>query len=194
MATDPHIIAAVERLSAVVRSLQWSAAYAEGLYPAQLQTLQICASRQSEGLTLSTLAAELNVSSASMGDTVSALERKGLLIRKSNPRDRRAVVVELTDEGRRVLDRVQQWDTPLRGALEALPEARRETGYEFLLEVLRQLWHNGVITMPRMCLTCRWLHYDKRSYIATYRCQLLEMELVPLQLRLECPDHQSLDT
>lgn len=186
------IVAAIERLSAVVRSLQWSAAYAEGLYPAQLQVLQLCAARQGEGLTLSALAAELSVSVPTMSDTVSALERKGLLVRRSHPTDRRATVVEVTDAGRQLLDRLQQWDAPLRAALEVLPEARRETGYEFLLELLRRLWRDGVITMPRMCLTCRWLRYDERTYATTYRCELLGMDLVPLQLRLDCPDHEAI--
>ncbi|GIV55293.1 MAG: MarR family transcriptional regulator [Candidatus Kapaibacterium sp.] len=192
--TNEHqFIAAIERLSAVLRSLQWNAAYAEGLYPLQLQVLMLCAARRGRALAPTGLAAELNVSAPTMSDTLAALERKGLIERKPNPEDRRGVFVLLTAQGERVLERVRTWDAPLRYALEQVPLPHRELGYEALLQLLKQLYLRGVITMPRMCLTCRWLHYDERSVTTPYFCQLLNIELAPLDLRVECPEHEPVE-
>ncbi|GBD05818.1 Multiple antibiotic resistance protein MarR [bacterium HR20] len=193
--TNEHqFIVAIERLSAVLRSLQWNAAYAEGLYPIQLQVLMLCAARRGQALTPTSLAAELNVTAPTMSDTLAALERKGFIERKPNPEDRRGVVVLLTPHGERVLERIRAWDTPLRNALERMPLPQRELGYEALLQLLKQLYQLGVITMPRMCLTCRWLRYDERSVTTPYFCQLLNLELAPLDLRVECPEHEHVES
>jgi DNA-binding MarR family transcriptional regulator len=191
MDASDRLIAALERIATVLRSLQWSAAGAEGLYPIQLQVLQLCASRRGTGLNPTALAAELNVTVPSMSDTLRALERKGYISRQQHPSDRRGVVIELTEHGYQVLDRLRNWDSVLRSALQTIPEANREITYECCLALLRELYRAGVISMPRMCLTCRWLTYDRQNYRTPYHCQLLEIDLVPLELRLECPEHQA---
>lgn len=190
---EHQFIAAIERLSAVLRSLQWSAAYAEGLYPLQLQVLMLCVARRGQALTPSSLAAELNVTAPTMSDTLAALERKGFIVRAPNPEDRRGVVVQLTAQGDRVLERIRRWDAPIRDALEQLSLSQRELGYEALLHLLKQLYHLGAITMPHMCFTCRWLRYDERSVTTPYFCQLLNIELAPLDLRVECPEHEHVE-
>lgn len=191
MQADDAFVAVLERISALIRNLQWSAAYAEGLYPIQLQVLQLCAARQPTRCTPTVLAAELKVTVPSMSDTLAALERKELLRRQPHPTDRRGVTIELTEQGRQVLERVRSWDAPLRAALAELPIPQREVTYEMLLALLRQLYYAGVITMPRMCLTCRWLQHDPHRYRTPYHCSLLQIDLLPLQLRVECPDHQA---
>ncbi len=185
-----QFIAALERLSSALRSLQWNAAYAEGLYPLQLQVLMLCSSRRGQALTPSSIAAELNVTAPTMSDTLAALERKGLIERKSNPDDRRGVIVQLTADAERLLQRMRAWDEPLHVALARIPISHRELAYQTLLELLRELYYSGVITVPRMCLTCRWLRYSEQQVTTPYYCELLAMELVPLDLRLDCPDHE----
>ncbi|RMF35042.1 MAG: MarR family transcriptional regulator [Chlorobiota bacterium] len=193
--TNEHqFIAALERLSAVLRSLQWNAVYAEGLYPIQLQVLMLCATRQGQALSPTSLAAELNVTAPTMSDTLAALERKGFIERKPNPVDRRGVVVQLTTQGEGVLERVREWDAPLRDALMQVPLPHRELGYEAVLHLLKQLYQLGVITMPHMCFTCRWLRYDERRMTTPYYCQLLDRELAPLELRVECPEHEHVES
>jgi len=53
--------------------------------------------------TASALARQEQISPQSMGATLGALEARGLVERRSDPRDRRRVVLSVTDSGRRVL-------------------------------------------------------------------------------------------
>lgn len=194
MDTKQQFVAALERLAVIIRSLQWNAALTEGLFPIQLQVLRLCAARQGKGLTPTALAAELNVTAPSMSDTLRTLENKQLLERQPHPQDGRAVVIELTKKGRTLLERISHWDTPLQSAIASLPVAKQEGAYEFIIHLLRQLYREGVITIPRMCLTCRWFQYDEQRDRTPYYCQLLQTELLPLQLRVECPDHEPADS
>lgn len=194
MDSSRPIVAALERLASVLRRMQWSAAYEEGLYPIQVQVLQLCATRQGTAMTLTALAAELNVSPASMSDTLRALEAKGLIVRTPNPEDRRSVVVVLSEKGKQLLSQISRWSEPLEQVTESLSHAQREVLYETLLELLRRLYQRGHIPMPHMCLTCRWLHYDERRMTTPYWCELLKIELLPLDLRVECPDHMPAET
>jgi MarR family 2-MHQ and catechol resistance regulon transcriptional repressor len=54
-------------------------------------------------LTITGIQAKVLLASGSMTAAVDRLERKGLVIRKAAPGDRRAKVLELTSEGRRVV-------------------------------------------------------------------------------------------
>ncbi len=52
--------------------------------------------------TMSTAGDRLGLSARNMTNLVDALEREGLVFRRTHPRDRRAVLVELTEHGLRV--------------------------------------------------------------------------------------------
>jgi MarR family 2-MHQ and catechol resistance regulon transcriptional repressor len=55
-------------------------------------------------LTITEIQAKVLLASGSMTAAVDRLERKGLLIRRAAPSDRRAKVLQLTPEGRRVVE------------------------------------------------------------------------------------------
>jgi len=55
-------------------------------------------------LTITEIQAKVLLASGSMTAAVDRLERKGLVTRKATPNDRRAKVLELTSEGRRVVE------------------------------------------------------------------------------------------
>src|SRR5262249_16638288 len=55
-------------------------------------------------LTITEIQSKVLLATGSMTAAVDRLEKKGLVVRKSAPRDRRAKVLELTKEGRRVIE------------------------------------------------------------------------------------------
>jgi len=57
-------------------------------------------------LTQKELASQMKVEPASFGESLARLENKGLIVRNPDPRDRRAKMMRLTPDGRRVLDRL----------------------------------------------------------------------------------------
>ena len=75
---------------------------------------------------LGELAQHLRVAPRSVTDVADALETRGLVARSPDPDDRRAQVVALTDEGRALLDRVEQARrTAAEAFFEPLPERDR---------------------------------------------------------------------
>jgi DNA-binding MarR family transcriptional regulator len=78
---------------------------AGGLSRARLSALSVVVFRGP--LTLGELAAAEGVRSATMSGIVNGLEREGLVRRRPHGRDRRAVSIEPTPKGRRLLDRAR---------------------------------------------------------------------------------------
>jgi DNA-binding MarR family transcriptional regulator len=74
-------------------------------------------------LTPSTIAERVVVTTASVTSLLDTLERRALLLRRQHPTDRRKILVELTDEGRSVVDRLlpgaHRLETEVMSALSA---------------------------------------------------------------------------
>lgn len=58
---------------------------------------------------------------------VNDLERRGLVVRQTDPTNRRCKVISLTDEGRRVVAGIDQVDDPAPPPLAALSQSELET-------------------------------------------------------------------
>jgi DNA-binding MarR family transcriptional regulator len=58
---------------------------------------------------------------------VNDLERRGLVVRQTDPTNRRCKVISLTDEGRRVVAGIDQVDDPAPPLLAALSQSELET-------------------------------------------------------------------
>lgn len=78
-----------------------------GLNPSQSRALHVLA-RERESVRLRDLAEHLHIVARSATDIVDSLEAAELVTRAPDPSDRRAVLVELTDAGRALLDRVDE--------------------------------------------------------------------------------------
>jgi len=128
------------------------------------------------------LAALLSLTPATVSDALAALERKGLLVRKKNPEDRRRFLLTLTTRGQQIVKALEDFAEPLRGALEEVED--KEGFFLGLLTLLSGLVRRGVVVETGMCLTCRHLRRERGFY-----CALLQAPLSTLELRLACPDH-----
>jgi MarR family transcriptional regulator, 2-MHQ and catechol-resistance regulon repressor len=84
-------------------------------------------------LTITEIQAKLPLASGSMTAAVDRLENKGLLLRKNAPNDRRAKVLELTGEGKRVVQTVF-WNhaTELDGIMACLRQKEKRQLYRLL--------------------------------------------------------------
>ncbi|RJL33417.1 MarR family winged helix-turn-helix transcriptional regulator [Bailinhaonella thermotolerans] len=97
------------------------------------------------------LAKALSLDPSTVTRTVRSLEQQGLLTRRPSERDRRALVVSLTDEGRALRDQVEHaWSELERAALAGMPDRQRaET-----LRVLRRLEGNLTAALPEIRAAC----------------------------------------
>lgn len=88
-----------------IRRSHMSALEPFGLNPSQSRALHVLA-REPESMRLRDLAEHLRIVARSATDIVDSLEAAHLVTRQQDPSDRRAVLVELTETGRALLDRI----------------------------------------------------------------------------------------
>lgn len=91
----------LDRIGRMRRCMQ----FADGLNPAQWESLRFLARANCFSRTPSGLATFLGTTKGTVSQTVIALESKGYVQRKSNAEDRRVTHLELTQAGREVLMR-----------------------------------------------------------------------------------------
>ncbi|WP_406637807.1 MarR family winged helix-turn-helix transcriptional regulator [Amycolatopsis sp. WGS_07] len=187
---DRRLADAIERLGNGLRSLAQHSARTQGLSPLQQQAVLSLAHQPAARREVNALAAAFDVTTPTMSDAVSALERKGLLTRSPGSDGRRRLLT-LTDRGHEVAAELSGWDEQLVRSLAARPEADRATTLHTLLRVIADLQATGAISVARVCTTCRFFspdaHPDPR---APHHCHLLRQPLPLTDLRTDCPEHE----
>lgn len=189
---DHRLAVTLERVGHVVRTLLWRQAYANGLSPIQTQ-LVVHLANQVDPPRVSDLAAEFDVSLATVSDALSALRRKELIRREPGPTDRRSNVFALTGTGARLAKQLTHWSDPITGALATLPQGDKAATLRLLLDLLGQLHDTGVLAIARTCVTCRF--FDRDAHDDPHRphhCRLLDIPFGDMALRIDCPEHQPL--
>jgi len=191
---DAKIVAALERIGQATRVLLWKSGAEEvepgALSPIQIQTL-VFLNYHAPGLArVGELAREFALTSATVSDAVSALERKGLLEKAPFAKDRRQFVLELTSAGKRAARRLADWAAPLEIALKDVAEDDKAVVLRVLLGTIAQLQDQGVVQSTRMCLTCLHFRPDTRPHSDTpHYCALLDRPLAAGDLRIDCAEH-----
>ncbi|HZA78857.1 MAG TPA: MarR family winged helix-turn-helix transcriptional regulator [Acidimicrobiales bacterium] len=180
------VVAALDRLARGQRSFRQAVASRHGLTPLQAEILSTLAQGPPPEPLVGRLATELGVAQPTVTDSLQSLEAKRLLRRAVDPADRRRTVVALTRRGAALAHELAASDRTLTGAVCAMRTPTQETTLEVLLGLIAQLVAAGVIDVARTCTTCRF----HRFHAGRHRCALLDIDLPPADLRVNCPDHQ----
>ena len=99
----PSLLYMVKQVELVVRSHLDELVRPSGITALQYTALTVL--ERHDGLSAAQLARDSFVTAQSLADVVRSLESRGLIRRERNPRNRRELLILLTDEGREVLDR-----------------------------------------------------------------------------------------
>jgi DNA-binding MarR family transcriptional regulator len=190
---DARIVAALERLSQVFRVRLGEEARQRNLSPIQAQFLIYLLHHDVEFRRVSQLAREFDLTQATVSDAVASLETKGLLRREQWPEDRRVLTLRLTTEGDGLATSLSNWAEPIREHLERFSFGEREAVMSVLMELVGSLQRSGLITVARMCVTCRFFRRDVRPGQALpHHCGLLDVPLGGSNLRVDCPEHEAI--
>ncbi len=184
-----RISAGLDKLAIAMRAREWSAAEELGLKPTQSQILSYLRARAGGPERLTRLAEALAVSQPTASDSVAALVRKGLVEKRPNPKDGRAVDVILTTQGRKVSDRLAAWPDTLLQAADRLGEPEKTALLRTIVTLIRSLQIAGAIPVQRMCVTCR--HFRPNVHTdpgAPHHCAFVDAAFGDQHLRLDCPD------
>lgn len=185
---DEQLTAALERIGHALRVQMWEAAKRHGLSPTQLQVLLRLATDPPLRRRVGALAAELDVTHPTVSDAVAVLERKGL-VERERPGRRSALM--LSAQGSVIADDLASWHRRTSAQLARLPADDKQAALRITLELIAGLHRDGVITVARMCATCRFFRRgEHRGARRPHRCALLDMPMSDAELRLDCPEHE----
>lgn len=188
---DPKLVAAIDRLGQALRVQMGHVARAHGLTSTQLHLLLRLRVDPPERRRVGALAAELDVTLPTVSDSITTLERKGLVDRAPDPSDGRGVRIVLTGRGHAVAEAADAWQARAQRLLGAVSVRDKERALGFLVGLLAELHREGLVSVARMCVTCRFFREDG-GHDGVDRCALLDLDLGPGDIRVDCPDHEGI--
>ncbi len=187
---DPKLLAAIDRLGQALRVQMGQVARTHGLTSTQLSLLLRLRVDPPERRRVGALAAELDVTLPTVSDSLTTLERKGLVERAPDPSDGRGVRIVLTDRGHDVAEAADAWQVQAQQILGYVSERDKERALGFLIGLLGELHRQGLVSVARMCTTCRFFREGQGRHGEQHRCALLDIDLGPADLRVDCPEHE----
>lgn len=192
---DSKIAAGLERLSQAFRVLLWEKTKSYQLSPIQVQFLVYLLYHPSSQSTIGHLAKEHTLTPATVSDAITTLEGKKLVARERSVNDRRVAFIGLTPEGKKTARKLASWAEVVRECVAEFPAQEKVVVMKFVMQLIAALQQAEVITLARMCLTCKFFQAQAHPHSASpHHCGLLNKPLADSELRLDCPEHQSLAT
>lgn len=178
------VVVALERVAEIFRVLLWQSSKKLGLSPIQIQILIFLKHHSSEKATVSYLADEFSLTKATVSDSVTTLVQKGFVERLRIAHDRRGHSLRPTARGRRALVEAEHFADPLKGIVGELSRDETDNLWRILSKIIFRSNQTGLIAIQRMCYNCD--HYETRG--GRSYCGLLEKDLAPSEIRVDCPD------
>lgn len=190
-----RIVAGLAILGTALRAKAWESAGGHDLNPTQAQILALLLRADREGVTLAYLADRLGVSGPTASDSVSALEKKGLVSKHPSPADRRALAIQLTRVGRAAARKVAESPADILSAVHELSREDEASFLRVLVTLVRELEARGLVAPHRSCVTCRFFEpdADRRDPERPYYCAFARAHFGDPNLRLDCRDHEAAD-
>lgn len=182
------ITVALERISEAFRVLLWEQSKINGLSPIQIQILTFLLFHDAAQCKVSYLAAEFNMTKATISDSVKVLLQKGYVTKSADTIDTRSFSLLLTLQGRAVAVGSSAFAQPVEDAVAALDQDNQTLLLHNLMQLIASLNKKGVISVQRMCFSCRF--YEQRDNQKHY-CTLLDKFLADEALRIDCPEHKT---
>ncbi|MFE2070847.1 MarR family winged helix-turn-helix transcriptional regulator [Streptomyces sp. NPDC059467] len=134
--TRPSLLYMVKQVELVVRSHLDELVRPVGITALQYTALTVL--ERHDGLSAAQLARDSFVTAQSMADLVRSLESRGLIRRERNPRNRRELLILLTDAGRELLAGVAG---PVRELEERMVRELTAHQEEQFRQALSKAWH-----------------------------------------------------
>lgn len=186
---DSKIVVALERISEAFRVGLWSESKQNGLSPIQIQLLLFIHFHKAQLCKVSYLAQEFNMTKATISDAVRVLEKKELLKRIPSVEDKRSHSLQITSKGKAIAKKAAGFANMIQQPLQNMEATQKEALLGSLFDLIHNLQKNEVITVQRMCTTCRFFNASKEGEPAY--CQFLKVNLPTEALRVDCPEHEA---
>lgn len=184
---EGKIVVALERISEAFRVLLWQEGKENALTPLQLQLLLFLKCHSPNKCKVNYLAKEFNVTKATISETVRILGNKAYIFKETNPSDTRSYSIYLTDKGKEVVAKTSSFAGAIEKPVHSFSETQKEVLFQSLLELIEKLNKAGIITVQRMCFSCRFYQGGPTQDY----CGLLQKPLHTKDIRVDCPEHEN---
>lgn len=183
---DKKIVIALERISEAFKVLLWEHSKEHGLSPIQIQVLIFINTHSSTMAKVGYLSDEFNITKATMSDTIKTLEKKELIIKEQEETDHRSYQILLTEKGKSIVQKITHYPAIIEKIIHSIPENEKTPLYNNLFSLIDHLNIAGIISIKRMCFTCKFLLKDENGFY----CNFLQKSLKQNDLRIDCPEHK----
>lgn len=184
---ESKIVASLERISQAFRVLLWNESKEFSLSPIQVQVLIFLLHHSDQKRKVSYLASEFNMTKATISDTIKTLEQKLLIKKEYEPHDTRSYIIQLTEKGKDFAEQTALFAKQIEVPIDQLQSKDKENLLLSLLDIIHYLNKSGIITIQRMCFTCRYYEANKNGQ--EHFCGLLNTKLTDSELRIDCAEH-----
>ncbi len=202
--TAERIVAGLSKIALAFRHAQWTASGRSGLTPTQSQILSIVAAGppgnpgQPATMGVKAVAEHLAVTVATASEAVGTLVDKGLLRKRPDATDGRAVVLTLTVRGKREAASAAAggeggsgWTSAIVAAVGDMPGAERSLLLRGLVGMVRSMQARGMVPTSRMCVECT--HFRPNEYPGkpkSHHCLYIDGPIGDADLRIDCAEMQ----
>jgi DNA-binding MarR family transcriptional regulator len=162
-----------------------------GLTPTQGEILTLLLTR-GVPMRLGEIAEDAALTSATVSEAVSTLESKGLVEKRRDANDGRALALRLTARGKTAAKKASQWPNFLTSASDSLGDKESAQLYRTLVKLIFTMQERGDMPPQRMCLTCTHFEVTARGKGA-YHCNYFNATYDDSRLPLDCNAHESSD-
>lgn len=190
---DSKIAAALERLSQAYRVLLWEQNKKHNLSPIQIQLLVFLRYHSKTPPSVGQLAKEFSLTPATISDAINYLVEKGHVVRQKSKTDRRVISILPTNHGKKIALQLSTWADAIRQCISDLGSDDKQVAMKFLMQLIASLQRDGIITVTRMCVTCKYFKVMAQTKPQLpYFCTLLQKPLAEAELRFDCLEHEAM--
>ena len=190
---DFKILAGLERISRVFRTLLWDVSKEVNLSPIQIQFLTYLLFNPPQRCRITDISNEFNLTKATVSDAISSLESKNLISKVESKDDKRSYIIKLTPKGKKIAGQISTWADALKDSLKKFDDEEKETILAFIFKFIESLYNAGIITFQRMCFTCAYFQKNAHpNSDSPHHCNFLNKALSIIELRLDCEDYASI--
>jgi DNA-binding MarR family transcriptional regulator len=178
----------IERMGSLLRAKSRAFGKQHGLQPVQLEALTYLTRSNRYSDTPQVTAEFLGLTKGTVSQSLKVLEKKGLVMKKRDPGDRRLVHLRPTQKGRRLIEYKLSRYLVARGFTTTASSANKDT-LELLRRLLRVIQITNNLKSFGTCQTCRYNHQANLDYF----CKLTKEPLNTQDLHLLCHKHEYLE-
>lgn len=186
---DSRLVLSLQRLSDMLKAMQWEQARLLGVTPLQLQILLFTGYHSPAVNKAAYIAAELQVSRPTISDAVGSLVTKGLLEMHNDKRDRRSFSLALTETGTEILEKAGAYMGQIEQLLNNKSDQEKNLLYQSVYSIIAGLITPDKGGVQRMCYNCAHYNGNKKRQ---HECRFLQKRLLSSELQLDCMYHSSL--